>query len=329
MPPLRLCTWLFLGLAAAALAGCRGSADASGTGAPAGALVPGDRRVALAFGGRDRSYIAHVPPAAGSRRLLPLLFVFHGGGSNAAGQQRFSRLDGLADRAGFVVVYPNGTGRFERFLTWNAGTCCGSAVVERVDDVGFSLAVLDDVARRLPVDRERVYATGMSNGAMMAHRLGAEASERIAAIAPVAGGMVFQRFAPARPVPVLHIHSLDDPRALYHGGLGPAFPGTRNRVLHPDVDEMIQRWAERDGCGRSPRLAKTLRAANGHTASLLVWDSCAAGVEVGLWRLTGAGHVWPGSPARLPRLLGADTDARCQPGDLGFRLQVPAALSKA
>src|SRR5258708_17603405 len=223
MPPLRLCTWLFLGLAAAALAGCRGSADASGTGAPAGALVPGDRRVALAFGGRDRSYIAHVPPAAGSRRLLPLLFVFHGGGSNAAGQQRFSRLDGLADRAGFVLVYPNGRGRFHRFLTSNAGTCCGSAAVERVDDAGFSLAVLDDVARRLPVDRERVYATGMSNGAMMAHRLGAEASEAMAAIAPVAGGMVFQRFAPARPVPVLHIHSLDDPRALYHGGLGPAF----------------------------------------------------------------------------------------------------------
>src|SRR5258708_12165443 len=191
MPPLRLCTWLFLGLAAAALAGCRGSADASGTGAPAGALVPGDRRVALAFGGRDRSYIAHVPPAAGSRRLLPLLFVFHGGGSNAAGQQRFSRLDGLADRAGFVVVYPNGTGRFERFLTWNAGTCCGSAVIERVDDVGFSLAVLDDVARRVPVDRERVYATGMSNGAMMAPRLPAAASERTAATPPAAAVIAF------------------------------------------------------------------------------------------------------------------------------------------
>jgi polyhydroxybutyrate depolymerase len=288
------------------LVACR--APAAATGSPPGRLPPGDHRVALAHGGRARGYLLHLPPAAHAGAPLPVVLNFHGGASNATGQQRFSRMDALADREGFVVVYPDGTGRSERFLTWNAGTCCGSSVLEQVDDVGFALAVLDDCSRRTAIDRERVYATGMSNGGMMAHRLAAEASDRVAAIAPVAGGMVFQRFARGPAVPVLHIHSLDDPRALYHGGLGPAFPGTRSRVLHPDIDEMIRRWAERDGCAPTPQVVETLEAKNGHTATHLVWSRCAGGAEVGLWRLTGAGHVWPGIPAGFPRLLGADTD---------------------
>jgi polyhydroxybutyrate depolymerase len=217
-------------------------------------------------------------------------------------------MDGLADRAGFVVVYPDGTGRFRRFLTWNAGTCCGNAMIERVDDVGFVLAVLDDCARRTPIDRRRVYATGMSNGAMMAHRLAAAAPERFAAIAPVAGGMVYQRLGPGLAVPVLQIHSVDDPIALYHGGIGSTFPETRSRVLHPGVEEMVQRWADRDGCPAAPRVVETRRAANGQSATHLVWSPCRDGAEVGLWRLTGAGHVWPGAPAHMPRLLGTDTE---------------------
>jgi polyhydroxybutyrate depolymerase len=291
--------------ALAAGAGCRAAHGSRG--AVAGPLPPGDHRIELAFGGHVRDYLVHVPPAAAAGRPLPLVLNFHGAASNAAGQQGFSHLDDLADRAGFVAVYPDGTGRFKRFLTWNAGTCCGSAMIQHVDDVGFAVAVLDDCARRTPVDRQRVYATGMSNGAMMAHRLAAEVPERIAAIAPVAGGMVYQRFGPGLTVPVLQIHSVDDPRALYHGGLGPTFPGTAYRVLHPDVDEMMRRWADHDGCPAMPRVVATLHAPNGQTATHLVWAPCRDGAEVALWRLKGAGHVWPGVPAHLPRILGTDT----------------------
>jgi polyhydroxybutyrate depolymerase len=303
LPPalLLLALWLL-----AALAGC-GAASGSRSGADAGRLEPGDHRIEIAAGGRQRSYLVHLPPQAAAGTPLPLLLNFHGAASNAAGQQRFSRLNDLADRAGFLVVYPDGTGRFKRFLTWNAGTCCGSAMLQRVDDVGFTVAVLDDCARRMAVDRRRVYATGMSNGAMMAHRLAAEVPERIAAIAPVAGGMVYQRFRPGLTVPVLQIHSVDDPRALYHGGLGPAFPGTDDRVLHPDVEEMMRRWADHDGCTAAPRVVATLHSPDGQTSTHLVWSSCRDGAEVALWRLTGAGHVWPGVPAHRPRLLGTDT----------------------
>jgi polyhydroxybutyrate depolymerase len=276
-----------------------GSVDA-GEGAavaarPPSRLAVGDHRRELRHGGRVRSLLVHVPPAARNGRPLPVLLSFHGGLGNAEQHRRGTGIEALADREGFVVVYPDGTGRGGMF-TWNAGTCCGASETEDVDDVGFTLALLDDLGRRLPLDRRRIYATGFSNGGMMAHRLAAEAATRIAAIAPVAGGLVLQRFAPARPVPVLHIHSVDDPRALYHGGFGPPLPNGY-RVRHPEVEGVMARWAAADGCDATPVAAAQRSAPNGDTATRLAWTGCAPRVEVGLWRLTGAGHVWPGAPA--------------------------------
>jgi polyhydroxybutyrate depolymerase len=267
-------------------------------------LDPGDHPLSLRHDGRTRRYVVHVPLAAASGRALPVLLSFHGAGGTPAAHQRFTRTDPLADREGFFVVYPEGTAS-GRLLTWNAGTCCGPEVAGRVDDVGFALAVVDDLASRVAVDRKRLYATGMSNGGMMAHRLAAEASTRIAAIAPIAGGLVYPTFAPARPVPVLHIHSLDDPIALYRGGLRGRLSGVES--MNPKVDRMMARWAAADGCRSGPEVSAERRDARGHTARLLTWSGCAGGSEVGLWQLTGAGHVWPGQPGRGPGPLGTPT----------------------
>jgi polyhydroxybutyrate depolymerase len=198
------------------------------------------------------------------------------------------------------VVYPHGTGVLpNRLLTFNGGGCCGYAADRNVDDVGFTMATLDDLARRTPIDRARIYATGHSNGAIMAYRLAAERAEAIAAIVPVAGAMSVKTFAPSRPVPVMHIHSVDDPRALYDGGLGPPFPGTNNRETHVAVEDALRRSVEANGCPRTPRTTETRTGRAGapdgaHTATRLVWSPCRDGVEVVHWKLTGAGHGWPG-----------------------------------
>jgi polyhydroxybutyrate depolymerase len=270
-------------------------------------LRPGDHWLSVRHDGRARRYLVHVPPAAASGRALPLLLSFHGAGGNPAGHQRFTRTDSLADRAGFLVVYPEGTDS-GGLLTWNAGTCCGPRVAGRVDDVGFALAVMDDLALRIAVDPHRLYATGMSNGGMMAHRLAAEASTRIAGIAPIAGGLVLHSFAPARPVPVLHIHSVDDPIALYRGGLRGRLAGVES--MNPNIDKMMARWARADACTSgpgTPEVRAERRDGRGHTARLLSWSGCAGGSEVWLWQLTGAGHVWPGQPDHGLRLLGTPT----------------------
>jgi polyhydroxybutyrate depolymerase len=277
--------------------------------------APGDFDLTLQVGSRERTFLVHLPPGFAERAALPVLLAFHGGGGSAQGFQEYAGLDAIADREGFVVVYPDGTGRLgRRLLTWNAGECCGRAREERSDDVGFALRILANLARDLPLDHTRVYATGHSNGAMLAYRLAAEAAERVAAIAPVAGAMQVASFAAAKPVPVLHVHSVDDPRALYKGGLGPPFPFTNVRVMHRPVASELARWAALGGCAAEPAVVEQRRAPEGrpdagHTATLLTFAPCASGIDVRLWKLTGAGHAWPGAPPVLPeRLMGPATD---------------------
>jgi polyhydroxybutyrate depolymerase len=264
----------------------------------ASALSPGDHTLQLRHDGRRRSYIVHVPERGRGER--PLMIAFHGGGGNASGFKAYAGIDAVADREGFIAVYPDGTGPLRgRLLTFNGGGCCGYAQDHDIDDVGFTIAVIDDLARRVPIDRKRIYATGHSNGAIMAWRLAAERADVIAAIVPVAGAMSLPSFAPARAVPVLDIHSIDDPRALYDGGLGPPFPGTRRRVMHAPVQHSLDSWLHVADCPPEPVIEETRRGRVGtaeasHTATKLVWH-CANDVEIAHWKLTVAGHGWPGS----------------------------------
>lgn len=266
---------------------------------------------ALEHAGLDRHYRLLVPPGAAPAQGRALLLAFHGGGGNAAQFESASGLGAVALREGFALAYPAGTGLFShRLLTWNAGDgCCGRAAKHGVDDVGFALAVVDDVAARTPIDPARIYATGHSNGAMMSYRLAREASARIAAIAPVGGAARVSATGAARPVPVLHVHSVDDPRARYGGGLGPPFPLTRVRVDHHLVEAELARWRALDGCAEQAKELARRETPDGHTAVHLSWAPCASGAEVELWRLTGAGHGWPGGRSELGEsIVGPDTD---------------------
>ncbi len=273
----------------------------------------GDHVYQFRHDGRVRRYIVHVPPG-GTTDPRPVMLALHGGGGTAAQFKDEAGLDAVADRYGFLAVYPDGTGPLrDRLHTWNAGPdCCGYAREHDVDDVGFLVALLGDLGSHLTIDRHRVYATGHSNGAMMAYRLGAERADVVAAIVPVSGAMMVDRFAPSRPVAVLDIHSVDDPRALYDGGLGPPFPGTDSRVTHRAVMAGLDAWRRANGCAATPVAGAPIagRGTNrGQTATMLDWTGCAPGGTVRHLRLTGVGHGWPGAPVRpaLRRLIGPGT----------------------
>ena len=300
---------------AAATACARAQSGDPTVGGSTPALTPGNHDLSLRFGDRTRRYIVHVPPQAREGRPLALVLSFHGGGGTGRAQQDYVRTDPLADREGFIVVYPDGTGRLRRrLLTWNAGSCCGYARDHHVDDVGFVRALLDDLARRVPIDARRIYATGLSNGGMMSYRLAAELGDRIAAIAPIAGGMVVDSIRSPRPVPVMHIHSLDDPRALYSGGLGPPFPYTNVRVLQPNMDSVIARWIAFDRCPATPSVGETVHGrpdspSAAHTATPYRYAPCAGSSEYIIWKLTGAGHTWPGAGVQpWQEYVGSATD---------------------
>lgn len=280
----------------------------------AGGLAPGDYEFRLTHQGLSRSYLLHVPPQATAGRALPLVMVFHGGGSNAEVIRGYTRFDRSADRDGYIAVYPNGSsGIGNNFLTWNAGNCCGPAATLKVDDVGYALEVLDDVAARLPVDRARVYATGLSNGAMMAYRLAAEASPRIAAVAGVAGTMALERFAPTRPMPVLHIHSVNDHIARFDGGFGPPGVQAETRVHHMSVEALLKRWLDHNQCAARPSAVEPLAGKPGtpdasHSVIRRVHSACSEGTSVVLLQLSGPGHVWPGGTRDyLTPILGTGT----------------------
>lgn len=247
----------------------------------------------LLFQGQLRSYRLHLPDAGTPGVALPLVMALHGGGGNARNIERTSGLSDIADREGFAVVYPNGSGRLRHaLLTWNAGNCCGRALDEQADDVGFLNAVLDDVIRRQPIDSRRIYVTGMSNGGMMAYRFGCEAAGRLAAIAPVAGAMNVA-CAPAVPLSVIAFHGAADQHVLYEGGS----PG-KNRDSHSRVDTAVKDtmafWRTFNGCA-----AHAVETEAEVTTD--IWSNCRAGTAVELNTLEGFGHAWPGGRQGSPR----------------------------
>ncbi|MGD0380348.1 MAG: PHB depolymerase family esterase [Acidimicrobiales bacterium] len=277
----------------------------SSSGAPRPQLAPMSYSYSftLTYGHRVRSYLLHVPPAAAGGKPLPLVLNLAGATQNGLLEELQTGMDNSADRDGYLVAYPNGT-RISTVLTpdpvakeaqygWNAGQCCGLPVTEKVDDVGFLLKVISNIASRTPVDLRRVYATGISNGGMMAYALAAEASDHFAAISSVSGQVELPTIHPTRAVPTLEFHSVNDPIALFDG------VKNKNPKLTLSVMEGIDQWVRADGCDTTPHVGKTIvgtgAISSGETATLVTYRHCRSGAEVALWRFTGSGHVWPGA----------------------------------
>jgi polyhydroxybutyrate depolymerase len=280
--------------------------------AAADALGAGSHLVDMRYGGASRNYIVHVPPQASGANALPVILNFHGAGSNAWQEERYSAMNVAAERYGFFAVYPNGTGPRPRTLTWNAGGCCGYAVRNKIDDVAFTKALLDDLATHAHFDRTRVYATGISNGGMMAYRLGVEAPDRIAAIAPVEGALMVEASALRRPMPLIVFHSLDDPWVPYGGSSRPYAWFAHLAAAYPAVDDTIARWRVFDGCPAKAQTGQVLKGAARtadarNSATRYAWQPCARGTEVVLWKLSGSGHVWPGAARDYPLVIGRGT----------------------
>lgn len=263
-------------------------------------VAAADLQLALDWEGRTRTAILHLPPAYDGSAPLPLVLLLHGGGGHGAQAQASYGMDAVADREGFLVAYPDGTSAFGNLLTWNAANCCGYAWEQGVDDTGFLRALVGEISRRWRVDPRRIYATGMSNGAMMAYRLGCRAADLFAALGPVAGALNETACAPAAPLPVIVFHGTADQQVLYDGGYGP-------NQLEPRYDQPVAHavafWVTRDGCGPEARR----EVSPSGTIVKDTWDGGIDGAEVILYTVVHGGHAWPGSVAPRP---GADPPTR-------------------
>jgi len=237
-------------------------------------VPPADETRMMLWDGAMRTYEVHVPPGY-DHAPTPVVFNFHGFTSNASDQAGYSEMIPKSDAAGFIAVHPQGLNN-----SWNAGDCCGQSATDGVDDVGFVGAMIDALAADLCVDEARVFATGLSNGGFLSYRLACELSDRIAAIAPVAGQLGVDPCAAPRPVPVIHFHGDADPIVPYDGSVFLGFVS---------VAESIGFWVTRNNCDPTP--VETFNTGDTHCDT---YGSCDEGADVVLCTITGGGHTWPG-----------------------------------
>lgn len=289
---------LALVVAFLALAACTGSPSATPQSPSSGAPKLTDET--LNHDGRARRFLIHDYSGG---KPAPVVIVLHGGGGHPENAVDMSQFDVIAAREHFIAVYPGGTGGTPggRLLTWNAGHCCAYARENKIDDVGFISAMIDQLVTSGRADPKRVYVTGMSNGAMMTHVLARELPGKIAAIGPIVGAVFGDEPAAKGPIAAVIFVGQDDRTVPAAGG---AIGGNRrdgviaglarppaDRDVTPDVAQ-ADYWVKTNGCTQSP--VESLDKA-GKLVEIR-W-TCPGKADVHFYRVANNGHAWPGGKA--------------------------------
>lgn len=271
---------------------------------------PGNQTLTLKVGGMERRYVVHVPKGYDNTRPAPLVIMFHGGGGTARATMYETGWAQKADKEGFLAVFPEATPpdptRPPHFGSngqiWNDGSGRWHAGRKNIPDVAFINAMLDDLIARFAVDRRRIYATGFSNGASMAFRVGVELSARIAAIAPFAGSLWFKEPKLAGPVSLYYITGDADPLNPLGGGTPKFATGAASWDMlmepKPPAGEFVAAWARALGCQADPNPAPGSAG-----VTTLIYGGGRDGAEVRFTVINGHGHIWPGGKNLLPEAM--------------------------
>jgi polyhydroxybutyrate depolymerase len=247
----------------------------------------------LSDGTQDRTYMLYRPTTLNRQTPASLVIVLHGGFGTGSQAESSYNWDAQADQQGFVVAYPNGISR-----SWNAGgMCCGPALRDNVNDLGFLTHLINAVSKSENIDPKRVYITGISNGAAMAYRYACEGTYSIAAIGAVSGSFSYSCSKP-HPISVIAIHGLEDQHIPYAGGQGTK--GVTKGSWMP-VPQTLDLFRKANGC----------EPVTTHKDGMVQTSvsHCAQGHEVALITIEGAGHQWPGGKSKtgiIQRAIGAD-----------------------
>ncbi len=236
------------------------------------------RELSFTFEDKTRSTLLAGPQEL-PNSPLPLIINFHGYSDGPESHEGYSEMSGPAVTNGYVVAYPKGTGIIKG---WNGGACCGSATTNNRDDVGFTEALIDEIANTACIDREKVYAVGYSNGGFLAHRLACELSDKLAGVASVAGVIGIDTCSPERAIPLLQIHGSSDATVPYGGSI---------LLGYPSVNSTMADWAQRLGCDDS----EPTSFFDEGDSTCVEWSGCNA--SLARCRVQGGGHTWPGGTA--------------------------------
>ena len=281
--------------------------------ASAGKGAGGLKTFTLGSGGRLRVYGVYAPPQLERSRKYPLLVILHGSGGTGKNFPRLTRrgFEKLADANGAILAYPEGVDK-----GWNDYRADKEQKAQRenIDDASFIVSMLDELAGSYPVDTRRVYAAGISNGAMMTYALACRAAGRFAAIAPVDGAMpenLALTCKPSRPVPVLIMNGTADKLVRWEGGDVTGLLSRRRRGRVLSAEKSRDFWLANNSCDAAKKEISTLdsQPEDGTSVEKETYSSCAGGANVELIKITGGGHTWPGGRQYLPEFLVGRTSA--------------------
>lgn len=247
----------------------------------------------LVSSGVEREYFLHVPESYDGSRAVPLVISLHGGAGWPALQRDVSRWNHLADRDGFLVVYP-ASGKVGGVRGWRV-VQPGQGLEE---DVRFLSDLMDTLEARYNIDPERIYANGLSNGGAMAFALSCTLPDRIAAVGVVAPAQILPwEWCPSpKPMPWIAFYGTDDRLVPYTGGTSWASP----RRAFPDALEWTARWAARNRCEADPVVSRVAP-----DVTRREYSGCTRGAPVVLFTIEGGGHTWPGGQPLPEWFLGA------------------------
>lgn len=266
---------------------------------------PGIETVYVNVNSLERFYKVYIPKNYNKNLHYPVVFILHGGGGRAKGMLNFTRdrFNQLANRDSFIVVYPNGYKK-----GWNDGDRDTLAVARRlnIDDVGFFDIMIDDLDKKLGIDRKNIFACGISNGGFMVQRLAVERSSVFKAIGVVAANMSEdqQRKTAGYPVPVIFICGTGDPLVPYNGGPVVVLKQERGEVL--SHAETVDYWKTVNGCTQKKEVYTfpDINIKDDCTAVKTVWENPDnARIKVVDIKILNGGHTWPGTIQYLPRSI--------------------------
>lgn len=264
------------------------SARHSAEGGSVHPAVPLDLYSRFDFRGQNRKYLVHLPPSYDGSKPAPLVLCLHGGGGDIGFARRMFGMNEKSDAEGFIVAYPNGSGRLgNHILTWNADECCGYAEAHHIDDVSFLRSFLHYVESEYNIDHRRVYVVGFSLGAMMTYRLATQMPEEFAAFAAVSGSMNGKEPLPSLPISGLIIHGTADKHVPVKGGGGKLAKWGFNVHAKP-LAYTEKFWVNADGCSATPKVDKH------GIVQRKTYTNSSNGAEVVLCTIDGYAHSWPG-----------------------------------
>ncbi|MCX7704989.1 MAG: dienelactone hydrolase family protein [bacterium] len=249
---------------------------------------------AVKVDGFERTYILQTPSSYDGKKRLPLVFVLHGGGGSGKNMINFTGFGKLCEKEGFIAVYPDAHNK-----NWNDAR---GFLNSRIDDVKFFRVMIEKISAEYQIDSARIYATGISNGAMMCYTLACRCAENFAAIAAIAGNLPekLKDEKPLSPVSIMIMNGTEDPLVPNKGGQIKVFGRERGKVL--STDETLTFWIKVNGCSKlvSKKKLPDINKNDGCDIEETIYENPENGVEVILYRIAGGGHTWPGAVQYLP-----------------------------